>query len=115
MYIHGILQSRRDGRGARLARSPATNFSAARIVTFASLIALCENQASHVALQRFSARRGSIALKMLEACRNPDRAHRASPLWQRGDGTGAGSAGMKLSKACLMDEPAKRAAPLAIA
>jgi hypothetical protein len=43
-----------------LARSPATNFLAARIGTFASFIALCENQASHAALQRLSMRSHGI-------------------------------------------------------
>jgi hypothetical protein len=56
---------------ARLARSPATNFLAARIVTFASFIELCENQASDIALQRFSMRSHTITLKVLEARRNP--------------------------------------------
>jgi hypothetical protein len=80
MYIHGILQSRRGGPGARLARSPATNFLAARIVTFASLIALCENQASHIALQRFSARPHTSTPKVLEARRNPDWARALKQL-----------------------------------
>jgi hypothetical protein len=54
-----------------LARSPATNFLAARIVIFASFMALCENQASTIALQRFQAEARAAAVKALDAHRNP--------------------------------------------
>jgi hypothetical protein len=55
-----------------LARSPATNFLAARIGTFASFMALCENQASTTALQRFQTGTPPTAVKTLGAHRNPD-------------------------------------------
>jgi hypothetical protein len=45
---------------------------AARIVTFASVMALCENQASIIALQRLQAGTPATAVKTLDAHRNPD-------------------------------------------